>query len=115
MNRRFLLLIGMILVVLAVLVAGCVPGDQDTASANKLNVHMTIMDPELSPPAGPRDVARVNVTLFTDQGAYQTSVSSNQLTHGETFTCNGVSFSRDGSLEFTFDYTSSSTVSVLYS
>jgi hypothetical protein len=42
-------------------------------------------------------------------------VSSNQLIHGETFTCNGVSFSRDGSLEFTFDYTSSSTVSVLYS
>jgi hypothetical protein len=58
MNRRFLLLIGMILVVLAVLVAGCAPGDQDTASANKLTVHMTIMDPELSPPAGCRPCQR---------------------------------------------------------
>lgn len=102
MYGRRLCLVGLALVILAGLLGGCVLGVQDTAAANTLDVRMTITDPAPFYFNGPQDVVRVSVSFYTDQGAYSTMVYAYELTHGETFACNGASFSLDGSKEFTF-------------
>ena len=105
MNSNRWLHIGAVLAGMAVVAAslgGCVLGVQDTATANTLDVRMTLKVPETFVSTGPQDVARVTVSFFTDQGAYPTNVYAYELTHGETFVCNGAFFSLDGSKEYTF-------------
>jgi hypothetical protein len=92
--------------VLSVL-SGCTIAPQDNAAASAIDVQITILDPAVYPYGGayrPADVAELQVKYYPAGHAANSTyeIFGTELTHNETFVCDGSALSADHSGRYTF-------------
>ncbi len=99
MRQRHLATTTFLLLILIGLATGCTSTGQDSLAANNLNVQMTIADPQTMSPGVSESFVGIKVTLFEDLSDSQARVAASD---SDTFSCDGTTLVRDGSLQYSF-------------